>query len=197
MSALRDLLGLPEMNSYAILGAGGHARAVRDVLLEIYGQELPMFENDADVPQDAIVFIGVGNRARIGDSDLSKRMFLFAKFEKQVRGFVAPTAVVRGIVSPSSQIMPGAVINVGSSVGANSLINTSVVVEHDCRVGEHCHVAPGAVLCGEVRVGNYAHIGAGAVVKQGITIGRNCVVGMGLSVRRDLKDNETYLGVAS
>ena len=41
------------------------------------------------------------------------------------------------------QIMAGAVLQPGSKVGGNSIINTSVLLDHDCDVALNCHLAPG------------------------------------------------------
>ena len=34
------------------------------------------------------------------------------------------------------------------------MVNTSVIVEHDCEIGDFVHIATGAVLSGGVKVNN-------------------------------------------
>ncbi|MGF1606924.1 MAG: NeuD/PglB/VioB family sugar acetyltransferase [Rhodothalassiaceae bacterium] len=86
------------------------------------------------------------------------------------------------------QLMAGAIIQPGSSIGPNCLINTGACVDHDCKIEGHVHVAPGAVLCGSVLVGAGAFIGAGAVVLPGVRIGAGTVVPAGAVVRADVSE---------
>ncbi len=66
--------------------------------------------------------------------------------------------------------MAGAVIQTGSKIGENTIINTRVSIDHDCCVGAHTHIAPGSVFSGGVTVGQGCHIGPGSVVIQGCCI---------------------------
>ena len=48
--------------------------------------------------------------------------------------------------------MAGVVIQSGSVIGDNVIVNTNASVDHDCRIGQHVHLAPGVVVCGNVCV---------------------------------------------
>ena len=42
--------------------------------------------------------------------------------------------------------MAGVVINAGTKIGENVIINTGAIVEHDCIIDHHGHIATGARL---------------------------------------------------
>jgi UDP-perosamine 4-acetyltransferase len=195
-----------------MLGAGGHARVLQELLAEkghtLHGYVAPAedasFESQwlggddtfaALNPVDYLLLNGVGS---IGATKV--RAKVFANYKKLGFNFltiesndsiVAPSAVVLEGV----QVMRGAVINTAAIVEENSIINTGAIVEHDNLIGQNCHVSVGATLCGDVRVGSGTHIGAGATVIQGVKIGQNCIIGAGATVIADVPDNHTAVGV--
>ncbi len=91
--------------------------------------------------------------------------------------------------------MAGAVVNIGTRVKENSIINTNASVDHDCLIGAHVHIAPGVTLSGGVTVGEGSHIGTGASVMQGIEIGANVIVGAGAVVIDNIETGKTVCGV--
>ena len=93
--------------------------------------------------------------------------------------------------------MAGVVIQPGCAIGENSILNTSVGVDHDCQIGRDVHVAPGATLCGTVTVDDGAFIGAGATVIQGLRIGARAMVGAGVTLVQDLAPMTTVLGASN
>lgn len=174
----------------AIIGTGGHARVIQDVLMQRDGHLYTPYHSD-DVPDGMFVCLGVGNKPKIGDSGLALRRRLYEQFGVRIMEVHSPTVNVRGMVGHGTQILTNAIVQIGSVLGDNVLINTAAVIEHDCFIGDHTHIAPGALLCGGVRIGTMTHIGARAVVKQGVRVGNGCVIGMGAVVRKDVADGET------
>ena len=200
------------------VGAGGHAKVIIDIL-ELVNEYLiaGLLDRDHDkigskiggirvIGDDSLLpslydrgvrnaFIGLGS---LGNS--SARQALYEK----VLGFgfsVIAAVHPRAVVSRSAQlglgptVMAMAVVNPGTVVGHNVIINTGALIDHDCVIGDHVHVATGACLSGGVHVANGTHIGAGAVVRQGISIGQNSIVGAGSVVVKDVPDNVTVIGV--
>jgi UDP-perosamine 4-acetyltransferase len=130
----------------------------------------------------------------------ANRRSLFEDFKKRGYAFatvIHPSAVISNDVKTAEggQIMAGAVIQTGSSIGKNTIVNTRVSIDHDCSIGDHVHLAPGAILSGEVQVGDMAHIGTGAVVIQGVKVGAGSVVGAGAVVIENVPDNTTVVGI--
>lgn len=203
-----------------VLCAGGHARVLLDLLrrsgqtvaalvdndtsrhgekldgVPIIGGDSSVFERD---PASVVLVNALGNAPKIGDSMLMPRRKLFDAFSSKGYSFLkvrSPDAVVSEYVAlgDGCQIVGGAIINPGCSIGANSIVNTGAQLDHDCEIGNHSHIGPGAVLGGKVQVGSEGHVGAGAVVRQGIHIGAGAIVGMGAVVLKDVPAGATVLG---
>lgn len=108
-----------------------------------------------------------------------------------------PSAVVAGTarLGEGSVLLPRVVLGAAATVGAHVILNTGCIVEHDCVVEEAAHVAPGAVLGGGVRVGAHALVGLGAAVRPGMRIGEGAVVGVGAAVVADVAAGTRVGGV--
>jgi sugar O-acyltransferase (sialic acid O-acetyltransferase NeuD family) len=110
---------------------------------------------------------------------------------------VHPAATLAEGVEPGAGtvVMAGAVVNPGTRVGENVIINTRAGVDHDCTLCNGVHVAPGAVLGGWVTLGAGAWIGIGAVVRDRVTVGPGTLVGAGAVVLSDLPADVVAYGV--
>ena len=146
-----------------ILGAGGHAKVLREVFRVLNIGPVVLSEDDTVGPADAVV-IGLGDLAKRRKLYQSHRPTLDAVHPSAV---MAPDAFREG---SAVQIMAGAVIQPGARIGPNTIINTRASVDHDCTVGAHSHIAPGATLCGGVTLGEGCFVGAGATIVQGVRI---------------------------
>lgn len=199
-----------------VLGAGGHAKVLIEALLNngaviagivdpnpvLLGTEIlgvQVIGGDEVVagypPTDVLLVNGVGS---IGRPEV--RTLVFERFISQGYRFatvVHSSAVVASdvMLGEGAQVMAGVVIQPGTRIGCNAIINTRASVDHDCRVEDHSHLAPGVTLSGNVAVGAWTHVGTGATVIQGISIGANCLVGAGALVIRVVPDNTTVMGV--
>ncbi len=137
--------------------------------------------------------------------------FITGVGDNRIRAKISETVSTKSgslvnVIHPAASIADGVSLSVGifiarnvsisplAVIGADSILNTACVVEHECRIGKGVHIAPGAVLAGNVTVGDYSFIGANAVVKQGVTIGANVMVGAGAVVLNDTGDGETWVG---
>lgn len=198
---------------WIVLGGGGHARVVLDLLTvlgaDVLGYtdpsgasalgEVPCLGGDdaldAYAPDRVLLANGLGS---VGEP--AARAALYARFT--AGGYTFPPLVHPGAVVSASaalgagtQVMAGAVLQAGVRTGANVLVNTRASVDHGCVLGDHVHVAPGVTLSGDVRVGARTHLGTGAVVVQGVAIGAGCLVAAGAVVVRDLPDGAAVVGV--
>jgi len=199
-----------------VLGAGGHAKVLID-MLRLRGHEI-LGIADADTGKHGATYAGcrvIGGDDAVLQHDPGRirlvngvgstgqpqaRRRLFEEFTRSGYVFESvthPSAVIAGdaVLEEGAQVMAGAVIQPGSRIGMNAIVNTAASVDHDCTVGAHVHLAPGAVLSGNVRVGDGTHIGTGACVIQGIAIGEGCVIGAGAVVLEDISAGMRAAGV--
>ena len=195
----------------AVLGGGGHAKVVIDVLRlmrrNIAGvidprQQLDLPEGITRIggdlssvePGTIDLALGVGS-IDVGGDNPRFRLFDDAKRA----GFhlvtvIHPSAIIASDlqVGEGCQIMAGCVIQPGVVLGDNVLINTRSSIDHDCQIASHVHVAPGVILSGGVKVGSGSHLGTGAIVIQGIQIGRDVIVAAGSTVTRDIANGVRF-----
>ncbi|MCK7459132.1 acetyltransferase [Idiomarina aminovorans] len=191
---------------YIVLGGGGHARALIEILSShnavveaMVAPELipaPEFKSlkhlthDDDINQYPTASVELVNAIGSLPKDAKLRETLFKRFKSAGYHFAAVVSKAAILskyaeLAEGVQILPGAILN-ACQVGANTIINTGAIVEHDVKIGENCHIAPGAVICGDVCIGNNVHIGAGATVLQGLSIADSAVVGAGSVVTKNL-----------
>ena len=198
-----------------ILGAGGHAAVLVDILfscdrklsgivspeMDSYRQifdGIKHYSSDDDVllfTKDSVRLVnGVGS---LPNNDL--RTQLYQQFEMkgyQFETVIAPSAIVSDYaeVGEGVQVMQGAIINAGAKIGNNTIVNTGAIVEHDCHIGAHNHIAPGVVLSGQVVTADHVHIGTGANIKQCISIGEHAVISMGAAVYKNVPSGHNIYG---
>lgn len=195
------------MSDVIIIGAGGHARVIADIV-RCRGDRLLGFLDDhanagsGEIPvlgkiedyvnyPNACFIIGIGNAAA--------RRRIAGQMEG-VRWYTAihPAAVISEMnvsIGPGTAVMAGAVINPGAVIGAHCIINTAAVVEHDNRIGDFAHISVGAKLAGTVTIGADTWVGIGAVVSNNLSICGGCMIGAGAVVVRSITEPGTYVGV--
>ena len=108
-------------------------------------------------------------------------------------GFVCPA-----VVHPSAHVEPSAVLEAGVQVlpktyvgsdvriGCGSLLNSGVILSHDCTLGVCTNVSPGAMLAGGVQLEDFVQVGMGVTINLNLTIGRAARIGNGATVKMDV-----------
>ena len=148
-------------NKIYIIGCGGHARSVADIILgNVPSAQLIFVDENArdketifdfpvikSLPQEAQnIFIAIGdNQKRREISSGRKLISVIAK-----TAYVAPTAVIEDGCFIASGVHVGPFVHIGKG----TLINTNAVVEHEVQVGEFCHLAPNTTVCGRMTIGD-------------------------------------------
>lgn len=193
------------------IGGGGHAVSLSDVILSDGRFTLAGFlDQDAKASlaqynylhlgdDDAIdAFVNEGYAMAIGIGQIRSakpRRKIYDRLKKSAAhlpSLIAKTAYAAQDVELGEccTVFHHSVINRGSSIGANSIINTRAVIEHNATIGRHCHIAPNACVLGDATINNGSFIGAGAVILQGVTVGADAVIGAGVVVKKDVAPRE-------
>ena len=189
-------------NKIYIIGCGGHARSVADIILgNVPSAQLIFVDENArdketifdfpvikSLPQEAQnIFIAIGdNQNRREISSGRKLISVIAK-----TAYVAPTAVIEDGCFIASGVHVGPFVHIGKG----TLINTNAVVEHEVQVGEFCHLAPNTTVCGRTTIGDRVFLGAGAAVIDKICICSDVTIGAGGVVVKDIYEAGTYIGI--
>lgn len=183
-----------------LLGAGGHASAVIDVI-ELEGRftiaglvgspaevgkrvlGYAVLGTDAELPQ--LVALHSNALVAVGHIKTPEpRIRLFERLQSlgcSLPTIVSPRAHVsrHATLGAGTVVMHGAIVNAGAAVGRNCIINSQALVEHDALIGDHCHIATAAVINGGVRVGAGCFIGSNTTLRESITVGEHSTIGMG------------------
>jgi len=194
-----------------VIGAGGHASVVLDVVrlaipdVEIVGllddavpsrtqvlgsKVLGRISDIGRFPHDAVALA-------VGDNDARARIF-----EDLRRGgetfptLVHPSATIAAsaTLGAGTLVLAHAVVNAAAQVADNVIVNTAATVDHHTVVEAHVHIAPGVHIAGGCRIGERTAIGIGTVVAPGLTIGPRTMVGAGSVVVRDLAADVVAFG---
>lgn len=192
-----------------VLGGGGHASVLVDILRQ-QGREIlavvspddlsarKVFEGIQHLKKDEDVLLygvedvrlvnGIG--ALPGNQVRNKVGKYFSDLGYQFETVVSSCAFISPYaqLGEGVQVLHGAIVQAGATIGPHSIINSKALVEHDCQIGRDNHIAPGTVLCGQVVTRQQVYIGAGATVIQNLTIGKYSTVGAGATVVRDIAE---------
>lgn len=196
------------MSDVIIIGTGGHAKVIADIVLcagdhlvgfltndidkkEFLGK--PILGSDADYKKckDCYLIIAIGNpnvRERIATSMIGAKWYTA----------IHPSAIISTIdtvIGEGTVVMANAVINPCSKIGNHCIINTNATVEHDNIVGDFAHISVGTKLAGTVKIGKRTWVGVGATVKNGISVCEDCMIGAGAVVVKNIIESGTYVGV--
>lgn len=192
-----------------IIGCGGHARSVADVLLNnqrLCREKLEDFYFvDENARADETIFgrnvyshiVDDSNCAilAIGDNDKRKQYyeghvsFSYLNLISQDAYLGIETHMEDGnFIAHKAHIGPECII------GKGNIINTGASVDHECRIGNFSHIAVGATLAGKVSIGDRVFVGAGVTIIDGIKISDDIVIGAGATVVNDLMAPGVYVG---
>ena len=185
-----------------IIGCGGHARSVADVILDNNpSQELVFVDENAReneaifgfpvvpiLPETAEnIFIAIGDGTK--RQKLSENKNLINIISK--RAYISPTAQI----SDGIFVGDGAHIGPFAKLGRGCIINNNAVVEHECTVGDFSHISVNSAVCGRVHVGNNVFIGAGTTVRDYMNICSDITIGAGAAVVKNITEPGIYVGI--
>lgn len=206
------------MEEVVIIGAGGFAREVVDVI-DAVNLRSPQFEvigyivdaeygNPGTLVNDLPILGGFDWLARhagsvrvtcgVGPSQSRYRLVRRAA-DLGCRFFtlIHPAAIVtrrvtigRGVVITAGSILTNNII-----LGDHVHVNLGCTIGHDVRIADYVTLAPAVHLSGNVHVADGAYIGTGTNVIEKVHIGAWSVVGAGSTVIRDVIANTTVVGV--
>jgi len=195
-------------NNVIIIGAGGHAKVIADIILKnndtllgflddnkskneiILGYPILGKINDIHLFEDKTAFI-------IGIGDNFIRKSVSNKHDVKWHTAIHPSANIGTDVDikEGTVVMANAVINVSTKIGRHCIINTGVIIEHDNIISDYVNISSGTSLGGIVNIGECTFMGIGINVKNNINIINNCVIGAGATIVKNITESGTYVGI--
>lgn len=197
-------------NHILIYGCGGHGRSLAALIQTLNQYEVIGFLDDGYPSGQEVAGIQVlGGMAQLpnlyasglrmgvngigGISDPTSRIKVYKALDTE--GFFCPTVVhptafieLSAALADGNQVYPFAYIGTHVRVGFGCIINTGVIISHDCQLANYVNLSPGATLAGGVEVGEDALIGMRATINLGVKVGRKARIGNGATVKSDVPD---------
>lgn len=200
-------------NKVIVIGAGGHAKVVADIILKSNDQVIGFLDDNIEIGTVVNKEYDIKVIGKIEDCShlekLHSAQFVIAIGNNEIRNAIAskykinyytaihPSAIVGSDVTIGigTVIMANACINSSTQIGQHCIINTGAIIEHDNIICNYSHISPNVALGGAVKVGQDVHIGIGATVKNNVEICDNVLIGAGAVVVKDICDVGTYIGI--
>jgi sugar O-acyltransferase (sialic acid O-acetyltransferase NeuD family) len=197
------------MKSIAIIGAGGNARELADMLRDLPEFRVLGYLTNMHGKYDSPVLGDFGWPAThevdafamaIGDP-ISKFRVARELCERYPNMdwpvIVHPTAHVGSTVKLERGVIVciGAVATIDIVIGEFSQLNYGCTVGHEARVGAACLINPGANISGGVELGHSVLVGTGSQVLQYVKVGDEARIGAGAVVTKDVPAATTVVGV--
>lgn len=190
------------MKEIALIGAGGHAKVVLEIIEESGGTIV--FINDADKNITSLHGYVVSTDmpsaehaviVSVGSNNVRKK--IASEIKNPVATAIHPKATVskRSAIGVGTVVMAGATINSDAVIGKHCIVNTNASIDHDCVIGDYVHIAPGVAVAGTVRIGEGTLVGVGSNIIPGIKIGKWAIIGAGSVVISDVPDYAVVVGI--
>jgi sugar O-acyltransferase (sialic acid O-acetyltransferase NeuD family) len=188
-----------------IIGSGGHASVIVDLLLSLDGYEIiGMVSDSQELVSEVMGITLLGGTSEM--AEIKKRYnvdscviavgdnFVRSQFYKKwahlflFPSLVHPSAQVSSSVTIGDGvvILPRVAVNANSRIDTGCILNTGSILEHDCEMSDFSSLAPAATIGGATTIGSLSAISIGSTVLHGLSIGDNVVVGAGAVVVKDV-----------
>jgi sugar O-acyltransferase (sialic acid O-acetyltransferase NeuD family) len=186
-----------------VLGSGGHARSVIDILEEEQKWIVSgLITNDKSVGElingyrvlggdDDLInlrkhykfaVIGVG---QIKSANVRMRLAgMLADYGYKVPTIISPYAYVstKATLGVGVSIGHGAIINSGATVNDYTIINSGALIEHDATIAEFSHISTKVIVNGNVYIGAESFVGSGSIIREGLSLPRRTLISAGTRV---------------
>lgn len=209
------------MKKIIIIGDGGHAQVVIDIINEMIlsgekliikgvtsvsrprgekfmeheilgnDDELINYKNDKDI----LIAIGVGG---FRDNRLREKIYNTIKeIGFDFLNVIHPSAILSKttILGKGIVIFPNVVINTNVRIGNNSIIATSASIDHNTIIEDNVLVSAGVTVGADSIIQKGSLLALGSKVVSSVRIGKNVLVAAGAVVVNDVDDNQIVFGV--
>jgi sugar O-acyltransferase (sialic acid O-acetyltransferase NeuD family) len=197
-----------EKKPVIILGAGGHAKVIMDILsqkkIKILGMaalhnskkanyDFKTFSDEeviANFDSEEINLVnGLGSLPNDNKRyELSKK---YLDFGFKFINIIHTSSIIskNTKILDGAQIMAGVIIGPGCKIGEGTIVNSQSSIDHDCEIENYSHICPGVVCSGNVRIGSFVHISTGVSIINNINIGDNSIIYPGVTLVKDVPKN--------
>ncbi len=196
----------------SIIGCGGHARSVADVVLNNNSTiKLNFYDTNAYKEERILggtytvlplnintnfeytnLFIAIGNNLKRRDYTVH----YLKNTDQNLVTIISHTAYISRFSDVKQGCFVAENVHIGPEceIGKCTIVNTRAVIDHESKIGKYCHISVNSTVCGRCTIGDNVFLGAGAVVKDKINICDNVTIGAGAVVCADITESGLYVG---
>lgn len=193
-------------NRIVIIGCGGHARSVLDVIIHNNPNADVIFLDENATENEKILDYPVVKNYEITDEqvivaigDNEKRLELCQKYYDNLVSVISARAYTgKGVkIGKGVFIAHNAHVGILCKIGDFAIINTCASVDHECKIGKNTFIGPNATICGKVTINDHVFIGAGVTIIPDIKIAGKTSIGAGSVVVKDIEEEQSglYIGI--
>jgi sugar O-acyltransferase (sialic acid O-acetyltransferase NeuD family) len=205
------------MKPLVIVGAGGHAREIHQIVNDINAVSptwrISCFAVEPEhrvtsellglpvltIDEASQTHFGSHFTIGVGSGVLRDRLAarLGPRSPDSFPALVHPRAQCgsRVEMGPGCVLFPGSIITTDIQLGCHVHLNVYSTVSHDCVIGDFATLGPHASCCGGVTLGELVELGAGAVVIPKVRVGARAIVGAGAVVTSNCPAGVTTVGI--
>ena len=198
------------MDKFIIIGTGGHANSILDLISGL-GGEVECFVNfESDIkshlgkPTISINDLNKFNYKfslvfAIGDPIIRKRAYKEMSLQKMINYF-PPLVHKTSYIAPGAKLGYGTVLLGNVHVGPNSqignfcILKTKSSIDHDCEIGDFNILSPSVTIAGTVSTGAECYFGMGALVSNNLSIGPRSTIGANSFVNDSVPMDSFFAG---
>ncbi len=204
------------MKKVIVIGSGGHAKVVIDILHEMGNVEIcgitskslnlgsifvgyQVIGDDTILSQytnqDYYIAMGLGGYR---DNNLREKVYKYIKgLGFNFINVIHPSAIISRTVKLGESIVvfPNVVLNTDVQIGNNSIIATGSTIDHETIIGNNVLVSAGVTIGAYSKINDNALLALGSKVISGITIGNDAVIAAGAVVIKDVSNKEIVFGI--
>lgn len=165
-----------------IIGAGGHARVVCEVILLNSEYDVVGFV-DANIPVGTEVMNGlkvIANQNKLSDLKKFADHYFVAIGNNEVREKLFEE--LKQFLTPVTLIHPAAIISKSAIIESGSICLANTVVGANCTIGENCIVNAGTIVDHDSVIENNVHLSVGTMVGSNSMIGSKTTTTIGQNI---------------
>jgi sugar O-acyltransferase (sialic acid O-acetyltransferase NeuD family) len=205
------------MKKVIVIGSGGHAKVVIDILREMTGVNIvgvtsnslainssfcgiPVIGEDIMIKNfknedNYFVAMGLGGYR---DNFLRERVYYLVKsFGMTFINAIHPSAIISKSVmlGEGVVIFPGVIINTDVRIGNNTIIATGSTIDHETLIEDHVLISAGVTVGAYSVLKESCLLALGSKIISGVTVGSNTLVAAGAMVVKNIGDNKRVYGI--
>ncbi len=192
---------------YALIGAGGFGRELRDWIAQYFPEHKFIgFIDDFQVAKEVISTVeAIAEKINpaaliycaVGSPSTRKKFFERVEiFDVQITSLHSPLSQIAAtaMIGKGGIILGNSSVAANSSIGAGLLLQGFSVVGHDVVIGDYVSIYSFVFIGGGASIGNGSIIYPHAVILPGVRIGANVTIGAGSVVLKDVEDGVSIFG---